>query len=659
MQGADKRFDRGRPACGIGEQGRQAVARTGCRGLDLQCARVPRRSGRAVAQFGSAQVSHAHEERDQVILFLLPDLRAQCEPVRPAFGLREKLEQRLAGFAVVSPGLQQFLQRRDGFSHLAQVRALHTRELHEIGAALRRRQVGVRAPAQHHGQISPAFGRGQPIHQAVERLAVVRVGLQPRLPQPHGSLDLAPLRGQGSGLAQQSQPRAGRGLEGSLLLQHIQTLGSVLLALQKLGQLTQCRQHLGRLRRLVLHHLSIQRLRIGGGFVTDLRRLQPIGHAQLGIQGGARSSQQTPPVRLGRAGRLGQVLEPNAQGRLVGIERQHLHHLLARRWQIALLVQVVGDLAHQHALLRRLGEAERGPQRSHQAVGPVLLGVAGAQNVERAPAYGGREVSPGEHTLGHGARRAVVGKPVVGQDAVDLVQRLFGLAKLVHAQDRQTQARLVRLAPWQKRQANAQHVGQGLPKTLLFQETFQGRGDVRSRGRGVKERLQIADGPLRRARVTGDRGRLLQETMAAGTFGHTGQGLIVGGEHLFPALLDREQDGDALERPVGVRVRRQNLAQKLDRAIGLARVPFLEEAQGSLPERGHQLGFEARLEQLAIDSGHLVGLLLLARQRLGLIPDRCVAWFCLGRGQRRLQLLGRGLVLVGSGLVRIISSRTC
>ena len=326
---------------------------------------------------------------------------------------------------------------------------------------------------------------------------------------------------------------------------------------------------------------------------------------------------------------------------------------------------MVGNLTHQSALLGRFGEAERSPQRSHQAVRPVLLGVAGAQDVERAPAHRGRKIGRAEHVLGHRTHAAVVGQAVVGQDAFDLVQRLFGLAQLVHAQGGQAQACLVGLVPRQKRQPNAQHIDQGLPKALSFEESFQGRGDLGGSGCGAKQRLQVADGPFRRSRVAGDRGRLLQEAVAPGAFGGTRERLIIGGKHLVPALLDREQDGDALDRPVGIRVRRQNLAQKLDRPIGLAGVPFLEKAQSPLSERAHPLAVEARLEHLAIERGHLVGLLLLARQRFRLIPSRWVGRLCLGCGKRCLQLVPRGLVLVSPGLVlfgrslvRIITSRT-
>ena len=248
---------------------------------------------------------------------------------------------------------------------------------------------------------------------------------------------------------------------------------------------------------------------------------------------------------------------------------------------------MVGNLAHQSAPLGRLGKAQGCPQCRHQAVGPVLLSVAGAQNVERAPAHGLRKGGRAQHTIRHRAHLAVVGKPAVGQDAFDLVQRLLRLAQFVHAQGGQTQAGLVGLACWQKRQPNAQHIGQGLPEALPFQESFQSRSDLGSRGGGVEQRLQVADGPFGRARVAGYRGRLLQEAMAPSPFGCAGQRLIIGGEHLIPALLDRKQDGDAFERPVGFRVCRQNLAQKLNRAISLASVPFLEKTQGSLPEAGH------------------------------------------------------------------------
>ena len=127
--GAGKQLDRGRPAGGVVEQVHQAVARTGECGVSGECLRVPQCRGRAIALLGPAQVSQAHEESEQVSLFLLPSLRAQGEPIGPAFNLGQQIEQPVGGFRIISPGLQQLLQGRDGLSRLAQVQVLHLREL--------------------------------------------------------------------------------------------------------------------------------------------------------------------------------------------------------------------------------------------------------------------------------------------------------------------------------------------------------------------------------------------------------------------------------------------------------------------------------------------------------------------------------------------------
>ena len=195
-------------------------------------------------------------------LFLLPGLAAQSEEIRPAFNLGKKIEQPFGGFGIVSPGLQQFLQRRDGLSRLAQVQVLHPRQLHEVGAPLERRHVCGCAPAQHRRQFGPALGRGQPIDQAVERLAVVGIVPQACLPQPDRALGLAPSGGQARGLAQQATPCARHGFESRLSFHHIEKFGRVLFALQELGQLAQGREYLSRLRGPVLHHFSIERARI-------------------------------------------------------------------------------------------------------------------------------------------------------------------------------------------------------------------------------------------------------------------------------------------------------------------------------------------------------------------------------------------------------------
>ena len=116
-----------------------------------------------------------------------------------------------------------------------------------------------------------------------------------------------------------------------------------------------------------------------------------------------------------------------------------------------------------------------------------------------------------------------------------------------------------------------------------------------------------------------------------------GEGAIVDVEEVVPLLADREQHGDARERPVGAGIEREHALEHVGEVRRVLAEPLLVEADRALTDALRRFDGELLGEHVAIQLTDLIGLLQIRRDVLELVPERKVFRGGLDRAQCRLQ----------------------
>ena len=178
-----------------------------------------------------------------------------------------------------------------------------------------------------------------------------------------------------------------------------------------------------------------------------------------------------------------------------------------------------------------------------------------------------------------------------GQNRLELGQGPGDIAQLVDRQARRARTRSARASEADRLDSRPDHTrGQLAKTTLAFQQPLELGAQMGIAGRQPLSLHQVADRPIRVAdEVLGDVGRLLQDLASMPDIFDRGEGAVVEGQQIGPALLVGVEPRQPSQRPPGGRVDVEHPVENLDQLVGLRPEPLLVKAHRPLAEQASQL----------------------------------------------------------------------
>ena len=317
------------------------------------------------------------------------------------------------------------------------------------------------------------------------------------------------------------------------------------------------------------------------------------------------------------------------------------------------------ELPVQGELLVALREAQRHAEHADHVLGAIGRLVALAQQIQRAAAHVGRRVLERHDALEQRQVGRLVGLGL--EERADLGEGRGGVTEIVEIASRDALPHGERVGLGGLLGAAAPEMDELLPALLPLEETLEARDQLPVAGAQGEELREVVDGAIGGAgEVLRELRSLVEELLAARVVSGSGEAAVVDGQQLGPALADREDHGDALQRPVRLGIDLEHARQHAHQVGGVLREPLLVEAHRALPQRLRQVTAQILRQHGAIERADLVRSLRLLGELLQPIPARVVLRIRLGRSERLRQLIARLRVqrapLAGKVLCHVVSA---
>ena len=618
-------------------------------GIGFQGAAIP--SGRLLGrvEVQAAGVAEPDRQHGGAVAVAAGRLGEQLGEDVPAAAGRQQLQERVDADGRRSEFLLVLAPAVDGRGGIGEGAGLETRDALQIVAPLVVAHRRVHASPQGRDERRPPLGGGEHLAEAVEGLAVGRVGLEAALPGRGRAVELAEPRAEARQGAERVAAIAGTGSERRQTLEDLQAVGAAIRCFEPLVEPAQRTQAIGPIGRRLAPRPRVKRdraLAVGE---------QPLVHVR-GLE-----QQRHPAPLVRRAGRRrGEPLRVGAMiADLGALTPQQVLHLAVIGGKPEQRRQVVRGLAPgprggeppgritvQRRQVVSLREGEPGPHHRQRAVRAAVTVVARRDQAQRLEAQPDRQAL--ERHQPRPELETVPALPRLREQPPRLGQRLGRRRQPLDLGGRDAHAQGPHLVAHGAIEARAPKRDQIHPPLLTFEETLQRARHLPVAGLERGQLLQVADGAVGVTReILGDLRRLLEQLHAPAALRHHRERAIVDGEQLRPALRQRQQHNQALARPVRGGLHLQHPFEDVDQQRRLVGQPFLVKAGGALAEGRQQDGRVRLVQRPPVGLGHRARAVVLDGRRLQPLPTGNE----LGRLGDRLQRGGDGLGQIPSPLV--------
>jgi hypothetical protein len=303
--------------------------------------------------------------------------------------------------------------------------------------------------------------------------------------------------------------------------------------------------------------------------------------------------------------------------------------------------QAVGEVAQGGRVVVAGRDGEHAVQHAQHVVGAARAVVLGAEHPEGLAAGGG--LVGAAEALEHAPRLGAVAAGV--EHGGGGLERARGVVEGVEVEGGDAGALGAGGGGVEVGEAGRPEGDEVAVAALALVEALERAGGLRLGRVEGEEGLEVAGRAVGlRGELARDVGGLEQQRAAAGGvgLGRGGEGAVVEGEQVVPALVDGVEHREALEGPLPARVGAQHGVEHGGPRGRVAR-PLLEERQRPLAQlRGEARRVGAR-EREAVGLDHLVGALQGARARLGRVPAGVVG----GLLRDQLQRVAENLLVIG------------
>jgi hypothetical protein len=545
----------------------------------------------------------------------------QLRHLAPAVGLREQIGERGHALGVLAALARDPLPGRDRAVEIAAVLAVDRRDPGQVRALLRRGHVLARAQLERGDQLVPPLVRLEQRDPGVERGEVVRIAVDPALPQRERAIVIAERLREPRGLADDGEPVRLALLEIRHALEHVEPLALAIDPRVQLAEPATDQQLLALPRALLRERLLVQvdrPRRVVEQIELGARRfgeqLDPAGHALRGPAGG-RDTLGVPGVVVRALRELAQLLLRHAG---LGLEREQRGVVIHRGLVVVELGEPGAGLLAQPAAA---GGIELDHPLEHADHLARLAGgvVVRAQQIERGLAHGAGRVGGLDHALEQLARLLVAGR--LGEQRLDRGERPRGVAEVVEPGRRDPGAGLLALGLGLALELALPQRDQIGPALVALEQALEPLRELDVVGGERQEALEVADRAIGQLRdVLRELRRLAQHPDPARLVLGRVERAVIEPEHVGPALVLRVDHAEPLDRGVGVRGQLEDPGQDPLDHLGLVAEPGVAERAGALAEHLGDVAGDVAAEDIAIGGDHVVRSIGLGGEVLQLVP---------------------------------------